>query len=366
MWILLPLLFGLPLSAHADPNAMIWTQDGYRILAMNDEGRGLLLSQAVKEKDGLIVSVGAQYTLLDENAGSVWSRVAEGDGADKLEQALAVEGEGWIAVGSSASGDMDNGWHEGWYEEFEAKTDGWVVRVDRDGEILWNHCYGGTDWDSFKSICPAWDGGWIAVGETYSMDGDVSGLHGVEEAFVESDAWAVHIGENGDILWQKSLGGTESDAFFGVSPAPGGYLAVGRTNSSDGDVSGALGNLDGWVVRMDLEGNILRQACYGGEEEDQLTALAQGNGGWLAAGRTWSRLPDGRGSDAWVVGLDENGETLFGGQFGNEKQNLASYAVWVDEFWAVAGVTQETERPPEWIVAVQPDGSAWKLIRGEF
>ncbi len=366
LWMFSLLLSVLPFSALAAENALVWTQDGYRIIAVNDEGHGLLLSQAVKIKDGLIISVGAQMTLMDQKAQTLWTHVVEGDGADKLEQALVVEDQGWIAAGSSASGDLDNGWHEGWYEEFEAKTDGWILRMDGDGEVLWNRCYGGTDWDSFKAICPAWDGGWIAVGETCSVDGDVSGLHGVEEIFVETDAWVVHIGENGDILWQKTLGGSKSDALFGIAPVPGGYLAVGRTNSADGDVSGALGNLDGWVVQLDLEGKIVRQACHGGDDEEQLTTLAQGPEGWLAAGFTWSGLPEGHASDAWVLGLDEKGESLFEAQFGNQKQNLASYAVWVDSFWAVAGVTQETERPPEWIVELQPDGSQWKLIRGEF
>lgn len=356
-----------PFAARAEGNALIWTKDGYRSVAMDGQARGLQLIQDAEEVDGIVVGVGARFTLLDREANTIWSNMIDGDGTDKLSQALPVGEDGWIAVGASSSSDLDNGWHEGWYDEYEPKTDGFVARISAEGEPLWTRCYGGTDWDSFSALCPAPDGGWILVGETVSGDGDVSGRHASGELFDEPDAWVVHIDDAGEIVWQKLLGGSGADAFYGVFPAGDGYLAVGTTNSPDGDVQGLNGQMDGWAVRLDAEGNILSQACYGGEEEDYLTTLAQGpDGTFLAGGYTWSGVESGSGYDAWVVALDRTGAMEWEQRFGNHKLNHVSYIAWAKTFWAVAGVTQETERPPEWVVQVEPDGSVWEIIRGKF
>ncbi|MCD6462342.1 MAG: hypothetical protein J7L52_01415 [Thermotogae bacterium] len=47
------------------------------------------------------------------------------------------------------------------------------------------------------------------------------------------------IDEVGNMIWQKTLGGSDDDIAYSIAAAPdGGYIVAGDTKSNDGDVSG--------------------------------------------------------------------------------------------------------------------------------
>ncbi|MBS1583999.1 MAG: T9SS type A sorting domain-containing protein [Bacteroidetes bacterium] len=64
-----------------------------------------------------------------------------------------------------------------------------LFRVSKTGDSLWLKDFGGSANDAFNSVCPTNDGGFIAIGSTYSNDGDVSGNHG------SSDIWLAKFGQ---------------------------------------------------------------------------------------------------------------------------------------------------------------------------
>src|SRR2546422_8987771 len=94
------------------------------------------------------------------------------------------------------------------------------------------------------------DGGFLFAARSNSNDGDVtSGHHG---SLGTSDFWVVKIGSIGNIIWQKSLGGTGVDAPFGLARTDdSAFVLAGYSNSNDGDVSGNHGDYDIWVVKID-------------------------------------------------------------------------------------------------------------------
>src|SRR5256885_492802 len=105
--------------------------------------------------------------------------------------------------------------------------------------IEWQKCLGGSDFDQAFSIQQTNDGGFIAAGWSGSNDGDVSGNHG------NIDAWIVKLDAAGNLVWQKSLGGSLGDYFESVQQtADGGFIAAGETESNDYDVSGNHGDRD--------------------------------------------------------------------------------------------------------------------------
>ena len=56
---------------------------------------------------------------------------------------------------------------------------------------------------------------------------------------------------NGDIQWQKSLGGSNYDyANSIIQTTDGKYIMVGYSSSNDGDVSGNHGSHDYWIVKF--------------------------------------------------------------------------------------------------------------------
>lgn len=361
--------FGPCLDAGA-ADALMWTEDGYRVLALNGAGEALLLSEAMETRDGFAQHVGVRFLILPpENSGeSLRTAVLTGgDGTEKLMRAVAA-GDGWLAVGSTSSTNLTAQWHEGWYDHGEAKTDGWAVRVDRDGAVLWQRSYGGSGWDSFAAVCDAHDSGWIVVGSTDSRDGDVDGWHDSGALFDQSDGWVAHIDPDGALRWQTVLGGGGQDTLTGVAAVPGGYLIVGSTNSANGDAEGGYGEQDGWVVLLDPEGQVLSERHYGGASEDGFSDLAAGPDGWLAAGATWSG-EDGlavSSNRAWAVLLDGQGEALWTLRFGSERTKYVHAVAWQNGSWLVAGITYQQDGGTEWIAAIQPDGGAWQLLRGEM
>src|SRR5581483_9869094 len=102
----------------------------------------------------------------------------------------------------------------------------------------------------------------IVVGNTESNDLDVSGNHGNGTA----DWWVLYLKDNGELLWKKTFGGSQNDYAYDVKQTrDGGFIIVGTTSSSDGNVSGFHGGLtDAWIVKLNQFGNIEWQKCLGG------------------------------------------------------------------------------------------------------
>ena len=99
--------------------------------------------------------------------------------------------------------------------------DAWVIKISATGVLQWQKVYGGTNFDYFSSIKVTTDGGYILAGETQSNNGDVSGNHGT------SDFWIVKINATGVLQWQKTLGGTLNDYAFSIEKtSDGGFITA--------------------------------------------------------------------------------------------------------------------------------------------
>ena len=143
----------------------------------------------------------------------------------------------------------------------------WVVKLDSVNNIEWQQCYGGTYTENVIDIKTTIDGGYIMLGLTNSNDGDVTGFHGIPGQTGIGDIWVIKIDNIGNIEWQYCLGGTDADnpEFIEITPE-GNYLIGGNTNSNNGDVSGnhsTSGYFDQWVVKLNPEGTIMWQKCFG-------------------------------------------------------------------------------------------------------
>ncbi|MBK9513874.1 MAG: hypothetical protein IPO05_09685 [Flavobacteriales bacterium] len=89
------------------------------------------------------------------------------------------------------------------------------------------------------------DGALVYTGTSSSSDGDLTSNQG------GTDAWLFRIDNTGDIEWSTTLGGSASDAFLAFKATDDlGYIAVGQSSSSDGDLPGNNGGGDVWVVKF--------------------------------------------------------------------------------------------------------------------
>lgn len=102
--------------------------------------------------------------------------------------------------------------------------------------IDWQKSYGGTGSDAANAIVATSDGGFIMAGYASSNDGDITGLH---NGLYPQDFWIVKISNSGTIQWQKALGGSSDDyAESIIQTTDGGYIVAGHSSSNDGDATG--------------------------------------------------------------------------------------------------------------------------------
>ncbi|TXD82088.1 T9SS type A sorting domain-containing protein [Subsaximicrobium wynnwilliamsii] len=180
-------------------------------------------------------------------------------------------------------------------------ADYWIVKLNGQGIVEWDTRLGGSLVDVPWDVELTTDGGYIVAGYSASTDGDVTGNHG------GYDYWVVKIDAAGDLVWEKSLGGTDNDRAISISQTTdGGFILTGYSNSSDGDISENQGSYDGWTVKLDNDGNLQWEMSLGGSKSDNFRSIAQtSDGGYVMTG--WINSNDSGvvvlygDSDFWVV-----------------------------------------------------------------
>jgi hypothetical protein len=192
------------------------------------------------------------HILLAQAPAIEWQR-ALGGSLDEFGLAMDLTTDGgYIVAGSALS---NNGDVPGNY----GGTDWWIVKLDVTGTVEWSRHYGGSSIEQPNSIRQTSDGGYIAAGSTRSNDFDVSGNQGL------SDYWVVKLSAAGDIQWQRTYGGSAVDVAFDIEEiAEGGYVVVGEARSNDGDVSFNNGFTDCWLIKISSTGDLLWERSYGG------------------------------------------------------------------------------------------------------
>lgn len=230
---------------------------------------------------------------------------------------FVVAGESYGAAGSGNKSSPNYG-----------LNDMWIVRLDAQGQKLWDHSYGGTRADYFRGMDHAGDGGFILGGVTLS----VGGGNKTSPYYGNEDSWIVRIAADGNVLWNKSFGGAGNDSCNAVRrTSDGGFVIGGSSNSgvNGNKTSPNRGGYDYWVVRLDSNGEKLWDASFGGASHDFLTDFRQtADGGFVLGGFSLSEPDDHKtaprhGSyDYWLVRLDANGNKLWDQSYGGSESDI--------------------------------------------
>ena len=246
----------------------------------------------------------ADYWLVkvDESGNKQWEQIFGGTGNDDLYNVLPATGGGYILAGSSSSGLTGNKTNANL-----GSSDYWLIKVDSTGDKMWEKVFGGSANDFLNQVCPSSDGGWLLLGESRS---GISG-NKTNANFGGTDFWLVKVDANGNKLWEKSFGGFDSDYLERLLPTgDGGCLLVGESYSvAEGEKTSVnFGGSDFWVIKVDADGNTEWEKSIGGAGEEFLKAVvATSDGGFLLGGISDSE-PSGRktapafgADDYWVV-----------------------------------------------------------------
>lgn len=328
--------------------------DNFRSVTASADG-GYLLAGVTQSNDGDVsgnhdngnVNYFDAWVVKIDKAGTlIWQKTLGGSKSDHPYAITATSDGGYVLAGWTTSNDGDvSGFHGG------SSQDAWVVKLDKDGNTIWGKAFGGTRIDEALSIVNSSDGGYVMAGLTTSNNGDVSGNHGNTGTF---DAWVVKLSKEGNLIWQKTLGGTAYDAILSIiRSGDNGYVLAGMTRSNNGDVSGNHGGeRDAWVLKLDESGNLIWQKTLGGSGVDMAASIVTNlDGGYTMAGFTSSNNGDVSGKhgasnsyDAWVVKLEKNGTKVWQKALGGSMDdNASSILTRADGSYVMAGVTYSND-----------------------
>jgi len=390
-----------------------------------ETANGYLITGGTSSNDGDVtfyLGGGDGWLIKVDTVGNIlWEKTYGGSDLEYFNRIIPSSDDTFYLLGLSFSSDGDIS-----YDPYPDSPDYWIVKIDIEGNILWDKIVGGSDGgEHIWNGSPTLDGGVVAVGYTYSTDGDVSISYG------GADTWAVKITSDGELEWdytigtdwidkgyavmatsdggylltssssihedaignitctphsygwtecvlfkldsnlnlewQKCYGGSNHDGIYGIIELDDGYMFSSYTTSNDGDVTGYHGEADIWVVKIDFDGNIMWENCFGGYKGESAHYIStNSNGSYTVIGGTRSNDGDVSGNhglsefdtDVWMFGISNEGELLWqkciGGQgseaipglpFGVIKKSDINYVI-----------AAQTDYGPSYDVACDPYG----------
>ena len=234
-----------------------------------------------------------------------WQNTIGGDNGDFGGNTIQTQDGGYIVTGTSysaISGDKS--------ENNMGSRDYWVVKLDSTGVIEWENTIGGDDKDECYAVIESADGGYVIGGRSWSS---ISGDKTEALSNPNFSGWVLKLNGQGNIVWQNTIGGDVAETLASISQTiDGGYILALYSNSGVfGDKTEiSRGATDYWIVKIDANGTVLWDKTIGGSANDVLTDVIQtSDGGYMLAGLSQSPISGDKTSissersDFWIVKL---------------------------------------------------------------
>lgn len=261
--------------------------DFARAIVQTDDGGFVIVGYTGVMPDNFDI-----YVVKIDSVGVVqWQTTYGGKGCDTGSSVALCRDSGLIIAGYT------NSFGKGW-------NDIYLVRTDRNGTVLWQKTFGGSNDDGASSVIETVDGGFIIAGETMSFgSGDY-------------DVLVIKTDPDGNVLWKTTIGGPDCDGCQAIHQTyDGGYVIVGDTKSAG----------QGWhdvnLIKLDAQGNVCWEKTYGGKEFDCGEAVRQTRDrGFIIVG--WTRSFGAGLSDVYLIRTDRNGEAQWMRTYGGAQHDF--------------------------------------------
>jgi len=318
----------------------------------------------------LLLSIITSGILYSQSNMIEWEKNYGGSLNDGAYYIIQTADSGYVTCGYAYSDDLDVHDHNGanWY------MDGYVVKLDVNGDTVWTRSLGGWYHDYANSVTETNDGGYILALVAGSDDGDLDTNYG------SYDYWIVKLDIDGNIEWKKSYGGSSSDyANSVIQTTDGNYVVAGYGASSNGDFTGGYGNDDIWILKIDTVGNIIWKKNYGGSSSDQAYNIEQTyDGGFVVGGHTISNDIDVTTNngmwDFWILKLDTAGNLDWQKNYGGSDWDKCFRITQTSDSGYVASgfsystdgdITVNNGNADKWIIKIDSAGAlVWEKSMG--
>lgn len=262
---------------------------------------------------------------IDAGGNKLWDKNYGFNGSDKAFSVIQTKDGGYFATGFL---DVNESGGQGNDNRAHSLGDYWGIKMDANGDRIWRRYFGGSHVDESKDVLQTSDDGFLMVGVSESSDFDITDARG------GNDMWVVKVSQYGDLMWEKSFGGSEIDFGYAVTHTnDGNFIIVGDTRSSDQDVSTSYGNADLWAVKFNgSNGGLIWEKNYGGGAFDSSRGITRlSDGTFLISGNTRSENGDVSNNhglnDAWAIIIDNDGELLLEKTIGGSNLDFAIQAI---------------------------------------
>ena len=251
----------------------------------------------------------------------IWDKTIGGNLNDDCHSIKATPDGGCI-IGGDSSGNISG--------NKTVNTNGgldyWVVKLNALGSIEWQKSIGGNSYESLLDIIVTPNNQYLLCGTSSS---NISGTK-TQNSFGAGDYWIVKLDSNGEVLWDKTIGGNSSETFYSSVKTQNGYALAGTSSSniSGNKTENSKGGTDYWIVAVDEIGNFLWDKTIGTADQDSLFDLTIcPDGGYILTGGTASNISGDKtennygGNDAWIVRLSSTGTILWNKTIGGSQSD---------------------------------------------
>ncbi len=206
--------------------------------------------------------------------------------------------------------------------------DAYVVKASAYGDEIWSKYYGGDLDDGLTSIIETPDGGYVAIGYSYSFN---------PETF-NSDVYLLRIDIDGNMLWYNTFdeGGLETGYSIQIA-IDGGFILAGTSDDFTTNMQKML------LIRTDMNGNKLWSHKYDiGKDNSIAFSVKKTNyGGFILAGKAFLGATLGQ-EDIVILETDQNGNELWHKTIGGSYDDTANDIIAIqDSGYAIVGSIQK-------------------------
>ncbi|NNJ39109.1 MAG: hypothetical protein HKP23_07695, partial [Flavobacteriaceae bacterium] len=271
-------------SGDETAQSVIETSDGgYAILGFTNSTDG--------ELQGKVLPVNDYWLLkLDTNGNIEWTKTYGGSKDDRGQAVIQTSDGGFAITGYAMSDDGDGSNNNGFH-------DNWILKLDPQGNLEWEKSFGFSGHDHSYDLVQTSDGGFFFVGFLDITSALADGTYGKGNTLTRhgvGEFWGTKIDALGNLEWRRYYGGTNNDrAHAVVHSDDGGFVMAGFSESTDFDISNSRGSYDFWIIKITENGNLVWERSLGGAgiEIAYDIALAS-DGNYLVTGHTFSNDQD--------------------------------------------------------------------------
>lgn len=187
-----------------------------------------------------------------------WKKVFDGSQGDSFADQVKTTDSNFVFSGSTSSSDGDLPVNYG-------SSDVVVSKIKKDGNILWTKVIGGNNFDTPSDMIKTSDGGVILTVLSRSNTDFFPQHYGGTETY---DVYVIKLDTDGNILWDKFIGGSGDESKATVVSTNTGYVVAINSLSNDFDFESPYGGKNILLIKFDEMGDVIWKKILAGSNDE--------------------------------------------------------------------------------------------------